>query len=159
MDIFYDRNTWDPRWIDLTKLAATWSKDRSTKLGAVIVDKNEVVLSIGWNGFPRGVDDNVDSRHKRPEKYLWTVHAERNAFYNAARKGVSLEGARLYVPWFPCSGCTQGIIQCGISEVVTTPPDFAHPRWGEDWEIAAPMLDEAGVIVRYFHESKKDKVQ
>ena len=88
--------SWDLRWMSVASLVATWSKDRSRKCGAVIVDSRNVLVSLGWNGFPRGVADSPDYRHERPEKYLWTEHAERNAIYNAAANGHNLPERRLF---------------------------------------------------------------
>ena len=82
--------SWDEYFLTLCDAVALKSKDRSTKLGCVIVGVGHEVRSTGYNGFPRGVNDNVDARHQRPEKYKWTEHAERNAIYNAARCGVSV---------------------------------------------------------------------
>lgn len=128
---------------------ASWSKDRSRQVGCVIIGPGNTQISEGWNGFPRGVDDNIDSRHVRPEKYLWTKHAEENAINNAARKGVTTMGATIYIPWFPCANCAGDIIQAGITEVVAYPPDANDPKWHGNMLLAADMLREAGVIVRY----------
>ena len=81
--------SWKTRWMDLTIFISQWSKDRSRKCGAIIVDDRNVLISIGWNGFPRGINDDIDARHARPAKYQWTEHAERNAIYNAAAAGAS----------------------------------------------------------------------
>ena len=87
---------WVERWFVIAEEFASWSKDRSTQVGCVIVGDSNQILSGGYNGFPRGVVDDIDSRHERPAKYLWTEHAERNAIYNAARHGIRLESASLY---------------------------------------------------------------
>jgi len=142
---------WDKRFTDLAIHVSGWSKDRSTKVGCVIVGPHHEVRSLGYNGFPRGVDDDSDERHERPAKYLWTEHAERNAIYNAARCGIALEGCVLYVPWHPCTGCARAIVQSGITEVVvglhTTPAN-----WIEECKVAAIILTEGGVKVRYLDE-------
>lgn len=144
---------WDKRWLDLADHIGNWSKDRSTKVGCVIVGEANQVLSFGYNGFPRGVNDTTPERHQRPTKYKWTEHAERNAFYNAARTGTNLTGAVLYVPWFPCSDCARGVVQVGIASVVTVCPstydaDFAA-RWADDFTISYEILTEAGVDIQY----------
>jgi dCMP deaminase len=139
---------WDSRWLDLANLVSNWSKDRSTKVGCVIVGPENQVLSTGYNGFPRGVSDNVDERHERPEKYLWTEHAERNAIYNAARHGVALRDTTIYIPWYPCANCARAIIQAGITTVVATVPDKNYLGWGPEFEVAEIMLEEAGINVR-----------
>lgn len=138
---------WDTRWLELADQVATWSKDRSTKVGCVIVGAANQILTQGYNGFPRGVNDDVDERHERPEKYLWTEHAERNAIYNAARSGIILQGATMYLPWYPCADCARAIIQAGITTLVATVPDKSYRGWGPDFEVAEIMLEEAGIEV------------
>jgi dCMP deaminase len=142
-------SNWDVRWIMMSQLVATWSKDLSKKVGAVIVDNRDVVRSLGWNGFPRNVTDSVPERHERPIKYDWTEHAERNAIYNAAANGIELKGCRIYITDFPCSDCARAIIQSGIIKLVTKQPDFNHPRWGDKWKVANEMLMEASVEIQY----------
>jgi len=138
--------------IRLAQFASTLSKDRSTKVGAAILGRNAEVLSIGYNGFPRGVNDNVEDRHERPAKYLFTEHAERNALYNALRTGISVTGCTLYLNYEPslCSDCCRGVIQSGITEIVGI--DVKFPGKGEQWEDnlkqSMKMLDEAGIIYR-----------
>lgn len=146
-------NHWDERFIELAKLVASWSKDRSTKVGAVIVGPEKTILSVGYNGFPRKVDDNIEERHQRPIKYFWTEHAERNAIYNCARNGVKIEGATMYLHWFPCVDCARAIIQSGISTLVCIQPDFSQEKWGEEFKISLEMLEEAKVVIKYFEES------
>lgn len=137
---------WDNRWLDMCEQIAGWSKDRSRKVGAVIVGSRNELLSIGWNGFPRGVDDDVECRHDRPEKYAWTVHAETNAIFNAASQGVKLAGSTIYVggdvTW-PCAGCAGAIVQSGITCVVA---NYFGGRM-DDHVIAETILQEGGVIV------------
>ena len=116
----YTPTTKDRLWIDLARRVAEESKDRSTKVGAVIISpEDKTVLSTGWNGFPRGVNDDENYRHERPEKYIWTEHAERNAIYNAARLGIKLKGSHMYVScYLPiCCDCARAIVQSGIESV------------------------------------------
>lgn len=147
------QDIWDQRWMALAQHYASWSKDRSRQVGCVIVGPGNTQISEGWNGFARGVDDNIDSRHERPEKYLWMKHAEENAITNAARKGVSTLGATIYIPWFPCANCAGDIIQAGIAWVVAYYPDMSDPKWGQNMHLAADMLEEGGVKVRYIFGS------
>ena len=140
---------WDVRFLRLAKEVATWSKDRSTQVGAVIVGDDKTPGPYGFNGFPRAIDDAVEDRHSRPAKYKWTEHAERNAIYNAARVGMSLKGSTIYVTHMPCADCTRAIVQVGIKRVVVDADslenaDFAQ-RWSEDDKITKDMFDEAGV--------------
>ncbi len=141
--------TWDERWMSVAQLAATWSKDRSRKCGAVIVDDRNVVVGLGWNGFPRGLSDEVDARHERPAKYKWTEHAERNAIYNAAANGHATRGCRMYLAWYPCADCARAIIQSGLTELIAIEPDWSDHIWAADFVVVREMLGEAGVSVRY----------
>ena len=142
-------NNWDKRWIDLALFVAEWSKDNSRKVGAVIVDSRNTVVSLGWNGFPRGVNDDVDARHERPMKYLWTEHAERNAIYNAASNGYTLRGCKIYLPWFPCADCARGIIQSGISEVICVEPDWNDETYSADFKMVDEMIKETNILLRF----------
>lgn len=140
---------WDFRFLRLAKEVATWSKDRSTQVGAVIVGEDKTPGPYGFNGFPRAIDDDIEDRHSRPMKYKWTEHAERNAIYNAARIGMSLKGCTIYVTHLPCADCTRAIVQVGIRRVVVDADslenaDFAS-RWSDDDKITKDMLDEARV--------------
>jgi dCMP deaminase len=141
---------WDTRFIDLCRHIGEWSKDRSRGIGCVIVGPSYEIRAIGFNGFPRGADDKIEARHARPAKYLWTEHAERNAIYNAARTGVSLEGCRIYVPWFPCMDCARAIVQVGINELIAMRPDLSDEQWGAGFRNALELFAEVGVRVRYY---------
>jgi dCMP deaminase len=146
---------WDKRFMDLAILISQWSKDRNTKVGCVIVGPDNEIRSTGYNGFPRGSHDDVESRHERPAKYRWTEHAERNAIYNAARVGISLKDCRIYLPWFPCMDCARGIVQSGISTLVALQPDVNDSKWGEDFQIALELFSEVGVRVVWYDEVTK----
>jgi dCMP deaminase len=124
-----------------------YSKDRSTKVGALIIGENNRPLSWGYNGFPMGVNDDVPERHDRTkEKYKWSEHAERNAIYSAAFSGHKLAGSRIYVSSLPtCIDCARAIIQSGIKEVYIEASAVEQPRWKEDWELTQKMYEEAGV--------------
>lgn len=140
---------WDEFFCKMAETVKMKSKDRSTKCGCVIASKDHAVLSVGFNGFPRGVNDDIDSRHERPIKYSFTEHAERNAIYNAARHGIRLEGATLYLAGggLPCDDCARAVIQSGINEVVSLdiPFDGKGGMWEEKERISAEMFKEAGV--------------
>jgi dCMP deaminase len=140
---------WDARFMALAQFVGQWSKDRSTKVGCVIVGANNEVRSIGYNGFPRGIADEEDERHARPAKYFWTEHAERNAIYHAALVGIPLKGCRMYLPWFPCMDCARGIVQSGIAELIAYEPDLSHPTWGTGFKNSLQLFEEAGIRVRF----------
>lgn len=139
--------------MELASHVSTWSKDRSTKCGCVIVGPDKEIRSTGYNGMPRGVDDNRDERHIRPTKYLWFEHAERNAIYNAARMGTPLEGCTLYVRWFPCADCARAAIQAGIKRIVCDTIDMNDPknaRWAESMSVVPRMLAEGNVELIFY---------
>jgi len=149
--------SWDSRWMSMASLVATWSKDRSRQTGAVIVDERNVLVSIGWNGFPRGVDDDIDERHQRPIKYSWTEHAERNALYNACANGHPTKGCKLYLPWYPCADCARAIIQSGITEVICIEPDWNDEIWGKDFLVVKEMFFESQIKTRFLEGKPPEK--
>jgi len=147
---------WHSYYIGLANYVSLKSKDRSTKVGAVFVSENNSVLTVGYNGFPRGVDDDVECRHTRPQKYSYTEHAERNGIYNAAREGIKLYGSILYMQWrpLPCVDCTRAVIQAGVKQIIGTPVDFPgfSKKWIEQYQEASCMLNEARVGLYEYHE-------
>jgi dCMP deaminase len=140
------KNKWDERYMGLAKEVATWSKDPSSKIGAITVGSKGQVLSQGYNGFPRGVRDDLSPRWEiREFKYKFVVHAEMNAIYNATYNGVSLDGATIYVHGLPCCHeCAKGIIQVGVKRVVMN-GDPDDPRWKESAALAIQMFKESKV--------------
>ena len=139
---------WDARFLDLAKHISDWSKDPSTKVGCVVVGEDREIRSTGFNGFPRGIEDNSERLNDREQKYPMICHAEENAIMHAARIGISLKDCVAYVTWPPCSRCTRSLIQAGVSEVVY-PADIEIPdRWQDDFATASAMMEEAGVNVR-----------
>lgn len=132
---------WDMRFLDLAMHVAQWSKDPSTKVGAVIVNDQHQVLSLGYNGFPRGVEDRVSRYNDRETKLLFVAHAERNALDNAY---VDVRGATLYTSLCPCNECAKSIIQKGIKRVVTQPPPIEKVEVFKMY-VTTQMFDEANV--------------
>lgn len=138
---------WDVRYLELARLVSTWSKDPSTKVGAVIVSPLNTVLSLGFNGLPRGVLDLPSRLNDRDLKYRMIVHAEVNALSFAER---AVRSCTLYTyPFMPCCRCAAEIIQRGIHEVVA-PPATAElaSRWGSDLALTMQMFKESGVRLR-----------
>lgn len=142
------RETWDQFYLKMADLIASRSKDRSAKIGAVLV-KDNAVISMGYNGFPRGVNDDVEARHERPAKYSYTEHGERNAILNAARHGISTFGSTMYTQGVPCADCSRAVIQAGCSRVVAywQANERIFPGWIESCRMGREMLEEAGVKV------------
>lgn len=145
--------SWDHWFLDMSYLVSQKSKDRSTQVGCVLVGDDNEVLSVGYNNFPRGVNDDIDERHERPVKYSYVEHAERNAIFNAARQGIRLKGARAYMYWKspPCEQCTRALIQAGIKEIIVGTEPFPGVGNGDFYNTSGPaetMLREAGVPLR-----------
>ena len=137
-----DYISWDEYFMGIAMLAARRSKDPSTQVGACIVSADNIIISTGYNGMPKGCSDDEFpwDREGAETKYPFVVHAELNAILNA--NGRDLRGSRIYVALFPCNECAKAIIQSGIKEVLylsdkyaTTPGTLASKR----------MLDAAGV--------------
>ena len=152
---------WDDKFMDLAKLVSTWSKDRSTQVGAVIVNSDNRVVSLGYNGPPSGfTDDEEDYVHIRPDKYLYFEHGERNCIYNAARLGLSVSGCKIYVTdsreehLFCCADCARAIIQSGITELVIERPSGIDNNWDKSTRVAAFMLENCGVKITYYEKGK-----
>ena len=141
-------SNWDLRFIGLAQHISTWSKDPSTKVGCVVVGEDREIRSTGFNGFPRGINDDEERLTDREKKYPLICHAEENAIMHAARIGVSLKDSTAYVTWPPCSRCARSLIQAGIREIVYPETGKIPERWIEDFTISDSMLNEAGVAVR-----------
>jgi dCMP deaminase len=139
---------WDARFLRLAEHVSAWSKDPSTKVGAVIADPANRVVSLGYNGFARGVADTPGRYADRETKLKFVVHAERNAILFAGRE---LTGCTLYTwPFPPCAQCAAMTVQAGIGRVVyPVLTDQAScdrwARWADDLTVAGQMYAEAGV--------------
>lgn len=148
-----DYISWDEYFMGVALLASKRSKDPNTQVGACIVDRNNIILSTGYNGFPYGCSDDEFpwERDGDDTKYKYVVHAELNAILNA--RGKSLTGAKLYVDLFPCNECAKAIIQSGISEIVYLYDKYAHTK---ETQASKRMLTAANVN---FHQLVTDKKQ
>jgi dCMP deaminase len=139
---------WTGRLLKMAQDIAQWSKDDSTKVGAVITTLDGSPISWGFNGMPMGVDDAVAERSIRPYKYNWMAHAERNAMDLASK--ADLSDCVMFVTFSPCSSCAQSIIQRKIKTLIIDENftvDKVPERWKEDMLVAQEMLLEAGVKV------------
>jgi len=134
--------------------AAEAGDDGGRKTGCVIVHGVSSGpyngFTMGWNGIQ--VADGIKphaARRERPEKYFWAEHAERMAIQEAARKGFALEGATIYVTWFPCMDCARMIVGCRMKQLVYgREPDLSDPRYGEDFKRVKTLLNEGRVAFR-----------
>lgn len=141
-----DAISWDEYFMGLAHLSAKRSKDPSTQVGAVIVDKYKKIVGIGYNGLPTGLNDDQYPWTRQGDflntKYAYVVHAELNAILNAT---TTLRGSSLYVSLFPCNECAKAIIQSGISEVVYEDDKYADT---DSVQASKVMLRSAGVQLR-----------
>ncbi len=139
---------WDKFFIGLAEYVSSASKDPSTKVGAVIVDDDRRIVSIGFNGFPKGVEDLKSRYDERELKYKFIVHAERNALLFANK---STKGCTIYTfPFMPCSACAGMIIQAGIKHVISFYKQ--ESRWLEDFKISSLMFKEAQVKLTLYED-------
>ena len=152
-----DYISWDEYFMAVAKLAGMRSKDPNTQVGACIVSRDNKILSMGYNGFPRGCsdDDFPWAREGEPlfTKYVYTVHSELNAILNY--RGGSLEGAKLYVSLFPCNECAKAIIQSGIKTIIYDCDKYSDT----DAVIASKkMLDAANVSYYRYEPTNREIV-
>jgi len=150
---------WDHRFMRVAREVSTWSKDRATKVGAVLV-RNKRIIATGYNGFATGVNDDVEERHERPLKYPLTLHAEQNAILSAARFGQATEGCVMYVcSRTPCAVCTNAMVNAGIKECVVETLEPSK-RKEADWEVQHKATEivrnESGIIVRLLEPESRE---
>jgi dCMP deaminase len=139
-------SNWDQRMLHMARQVAAWSKDPSTKVGAVAV-RDRRILATGFNGLPAGVVDAPERMSNRELKLAMTVHAEQNCVAFAARSGVCMAGSTVYIwPLPPCSHCGAILIQADVTRVVV--PDFPEPiLWADSFQLARLMFSEASVVL------------
>ncbi len=141
--------SWDEYFMAIAKLSSARSKDPSTKVGACIVDQQNRILSIGYNGTPNGFDDDVFPWERNGDfqntKYAYVCHAEFNAILNYRGSRKDLEGAKIYVDLFPCNECAKAIIQSGIKEVVFLSDKYKDT---DSTIVSKKMLDTCNVTYR-----------
>jgi dCMP deaminase len=152
-----DYISWDECFSLMAELLAQRSKDPSTQAGAVIVNDQKVVVGLGYNGFPRGIEDE-DLPWEREgsfleTKYAYVVHAEENAVYNSNAK---TKGCAIYTTLFPCNECAKTIIQNGITEVV-----YASDKYHDQdiWAASRKLFDRAGVTYRQYTPENSLKLE
>ncbi|TFG95722.1 hypothetical protein E4H12_12700 [Candidatus Thorarchaeota archaeon] len=143
MGIMFDK--WDYRYLEMSRLVSTWSKDPSTQTGAVIVRPNRSVASVGFNGFPRKMRDDPELYANREEKYSRIVHCEMNALLYTNDE--SLEGYTLYTwPFISCDRCFVHMVQAGIARFVApAATEEQLTRWGDAFERVRSYANEANV--------------
>ena len=140
------------------QVANIFSKDPSTKVGTILLKPgSHQVLSLGYNGMPRGINEKDIFKWERPLKYKYVEHSERNAIYNASRHGTPLEGCIAIVTMFPCSDCTRALIQSGVKTIISYYDQSKKERWGEEWKISNDMLKEANIDIMILNDNDINK--
>ena len=139
---------WNKRFLKLAKHISKWSKDPATKVGCVVVGPDREIRSTGFNGLPRGIEDNDERLNDREIKYPLICHAEENAIMHAARIGISLKDCTAYVTWPPCTRCARSLIQAGISTIIYPEKTKIPERWMDDFNLSLNMLREANIILK-----------
>jgi len=143
---YSDLSKWELRFLDFAQYVSKWSKDPSTQVGCVIALQN-VVVSLGFNGFPRGIDDAPELYANREEKLKRVIHAEANALLYAGHRAA---GATAYLTLAPCSNCAGLLIQAGVKAIMCPKPTSdMEDRWGSAFRIAEDMFEQAGVRIQY----------
>ena len=149
--------TWDEYFMGLAHLSVLRSKDPNTQVGAAIVDENKRVVSVGYNGFPKGCSDDEFPWEREggmlDTKYVYVVHAELNAILNSPRP---VAGCTLYVSLFPCNECAKAIIQAGIRRVVYESDKYADT---DATRASKAMLEAAGVELSRIQNTISLKVE
>ena len=150
-----DYITWDQSFMGIAIMSAARSKDPSTQVGACIVDQDNRILSMGYNGMPSGCNDDEMPWDREGQgmqsKYFFVCHAELNAILNY-RGGGTLRGSRCYVTLFPCNECAKAIIQSGIREIIYMSDKYAD---SESTKASKKMFDLAGVTYREYESQHK----
>jgi dCMP deaminase len=145
------------QYVDLAvSVALIFSKDPSTKVGCILTDENNDILSTGYNGFTRGADDSEELLEDRQYKYRHVCHAEANAVYNAARHGARLLGGKAFVTFPPCFECSKILVQAGIREVYIDANSLSGPRaevWMKDnWDEVTALFRHANITLNFLDD-------
>ncbi len=151
-----DYLSWNDYFMGIAKLSAMRSKDPSTQVGACIVDRNNKIVSMGYNGMPYGTDDKTANWGRvgdwKDTKYPYVCHAELNAILNSPR---SVRDCRIFVTHHPCNECAKAIVQSGITEVI-----YYDSKIGKESEVAKIILENAKVkLVKYTTELDSVRIE
>ncbi len=153
-----DYISWDEYFMGVALLSSMRSKDPNTQVGACIVNDDNRIVSVGYNGFPRGCSDENfpwerNGENPNDTKYPFVCHAELNAILNS--NGIGLKNTRIYVALFPCNECAKSIIQAGIKEVIYISDKYANT---DGAKASRMMLESAGIKLTQFESNKKIEI-
>lgn len=156
-----DYITWDEYFMGIAKLSSLRSKDPNTQVGCCIVSDDNRILSVGYNGAPNGFDDDQfpwGREGKRLEtKYMYVCHSELNAILNYRGNTMDMQGAKIYVRYFPCNECAKAIIQSGIKEVIYS-HSYDYDDHTDEMKASIKMFEKCGVSYRKFESSKYSEI-
>lgn len=143
----------------LAREISLWSKDPSTKVGAIIVNRNHRIIATGYNGFPSRIEDDPKLLEDRTTKYRLIIHAEMNALLNALNNGISVEHCSLYVYPLPtCGECAKNIVQSGVDKVFMISDDLHNERWRETWLSGRDIFDRGRIELSFIPKKDLDDV-
>ena len=149
-------SAWDIRFMDIAKSVSEWSPDPSTKVGAIVVSDQNLILAFGWNAFPRKVTSIKEDGVEREVKYKYIIHAEANTIYNSTRNGISLLGSTLYVYGIPpCLDCGKAIVQVGVRRVISIVKDNIRQSWLDSYDNTKKLFAEVGIEEAVYDEKYK----
>lgn len=144
---------WIKRYMRIAREVSYWSKDPSSKIGAVIVSETGRILATGYNGFPEKMEDNPSDYENREFKYKRIIHAEENALLNALKYSVNIQNSSIFVYNLPiCSNCARLIAQSGISEIYLCYNDNNITRWKESFDISKSIFKECNIKITRIQE-------
>ena len=154
-----DYLSWDEYFMGIALLSAERSKDPNTQVGSCIVNDENKIVSVGYNGAPTKFSDDIMPWDREGDfvntKYAYVCHSELNALLNYRGNNNDFVGARIYVHYFPCNECAKAIIQSGIKEVIFY-HTYDYDHHSDEMEASKRMLDECGVTYRQYQKQGKD---
>ena len=156
-----DYISWDEYFMGVSMLSGMRSKDPNTQVGACIVGKDHRILSMGYNGFPNGCSDDLFPWAREgavlETKYSFVAHSELNAILNYRGNTQDLQGAKIYVRFFPCNECAKAIIQSGIREVIYS-HSYDYDNHSDEMEASIRMFEKCGVKYRKFEATERKSI-
>lgn len=145
---------WDERFLNVAKLISSWSKDPSTKVGAIAVSSHRRILAQGYNGLPAGIDDDKFNMNDRISKYEMIIHAESNVIYNACNSGVSLKLTTIYIyGMFPCPECIKAMAQVNVARIVFRLGFSKNTGvWKTRFDLSREIMHDLGIGFTHYKE-------
>lgn len=145
---------WDLRFMEIARCISTWSKDPSTKVGAIAVNDKRRITAQGYNGFPSSLDDSRITTDDRLSKYQKTIHAEDNVIFNACNSGTSLNQSTIFIfGMYPCPDCIKGLSQVGIIRIVFQIGYSENlEKWKNDFDVSRVLMHDLDIGFTHYAE-------